>query len=146
MWSFTGSAASIAAFVAITQTAGGTGLHPEQRGGPQRQRRMAEGRLFCFAMQRPAGPAENSRTAAIGGPGRLPSDRPLEGRGRGSPALGRPATELSTLIGAKRRLNDSGRQEQEAGDVLRCKLNPQRCSEGIEAKDVQILVEIAQPR
>ena len=32
-------------------TAGGPGLHPEQRGGPQRQRRMAVGRLFCFAMQ-----------------------------------------------------------------------------------------------
>jgi hypothetical protein len=31
---FAGSAAPIAAFVAITQTAGGTGLHPEQRGGP----------------------------------------------------------------------------------------------------------------
>ena len=50
------------------------------------------------------------------------------------------------VIGAKRRLNDRDRQEQEAGDVLRCKLNPQRCSEGIEAKDVQILVEVTEPR
>src|SRR6516164_7934585 len=84
-----GSAAPIAAFVAITQTAGGTGQNPEQRGGPERQRRMAVGRLFCFAMQRPKGPAENSRTSAIAGPSRLPSDRPLEGRGRASPAKGR---------------------------------------------------------
>src|SRR6516225_8180208 len=90
---FAGLAAPIAAFVAITQTVGGTGRHPEQRGGPQRQRRMAVGRLFCFAMQRPVGPAENSRTSAIAGPSRLPSDRPLEGRGRVSPALGRRATE-----------------------------------------------------
>ena len=53
MRSFAGSAASIAAFVAITQTAGGAGQHPEHREGPKRQRRMAEVRLFCFAMQRP---------------------------------------------------------------------------------------------
>src|SRR6516225_6900640 len=89
MRSFAGSAAPIAAFVAIPQTAGGTGQHPELRGGPQRQRRMAVGRLFCFAMQRPEGPAENSRNSAIAGPGRLPSDRPLEGRGRAAAALGR---------------------------------------------------------
>jgi len=82
------------------------------------------GRLFCFAMQRPRGPAENSRTSAIAGPSRLPSDRPLEGRGRASPALGRRATELSTLMDAKRRLCDGGRQEEEAGDVLWCQLDP----------------------
>ena len=82
------------------------------------------GRLFCFAMQRPEGPAENSRNAAIAGPSRLPSDRPLEGRGRASPAKGRRATELSTLMEAKRRLYDGGRVEQKSGDVLRCQLNP----------------------
>jgi hypothetical protein len=60
------------------------------------------GRLFCFAMQRPRGPAENSRTSAIAGPSCLPSDRPLEGRGRASPAKGRRATELSTLMEAER--------------------------------------------
>jgi hypothetical protein len=81
-------------------------------------------RLFCFAMQRPLEPAENSRTSAVAGPSRLPSDRPLEGRGRASPALGRRATELSTLMDAKRRLYDGGRQEQKAGDVLRCQLDP----------------------
>ena len=82
------------------------------------------GRLFCFAMQRPRGPAENSRPSAIAGPSRLPSDRPLEGRGRASPALGRRTTELSTLLGTKRHLYDGGRQEQKAGDVVRCQLNP----------------------
>jgi len=82
------------------------------------------GRLFCFAMQRPEGPAENSRNSAIAGPSRLPSDRPLEGRGRASPALGRRATEVSTLMGAKRRLYDSGREEQKARDVFRCQLDP----------------------
>ena len=102
--------------------------------------------LFCFAMQRPAGPAENSCPSAISGPSRLPSDRPLEGRGRGSFGIGPPRDRAVDVDGSQTRLYDGGRQEQEAGDVLRCKLNPQRCSEGIEAKDVQILVEIAQPR
>jgi len=131
--------------VAITETVGGTGLHLEQRGGPQRQRRMAEGRLFCFAMQRPEGPAENSRTSAIAGQGRLPSDRPLEGRGRASPAKGRRDRAVG-VDGNQTRLFDGGRQEQKAGDVLRCELNPHRYPEGIEAEDVQILVEVAQPR
>jgi hypothetical protein len=40
---FAGSAAPIAAFVAITQTAGGTGQNPK---GPKRQRRMAEAGYF----------------------------------------------------------------------------------------------------
>src|SRR5580692_9038534 len=70
------------------------------------------------------GPAENSRPSAIAGPSRLPSDRPLEGRGRASPALGRRATELSTLMGAKGRLYDGRPQELKAGDVLRCQLDP----------------------
>ena len=41
--SFAGSAAPIAAFVAITQTAGGTGQNPKRQRRPQRQRRMAGG-------------------------------------------------------------------------------------------------------
>ena len=36
--------------------------------------------------------------------------------------------------------------KQEPGDILRRKLNPQGCSEGIETKDMQIFVEVAQPR
>ncbi|OPZ00035.1 hypothetical protein A5906_23690 [Bradyrhizobium sacchari] len=42
--SFAGSAAPIAAFVAITQTAGGTGQNPK---GPERQRRMAKAGYFA---------------------------------------------------------------------------------------------------
>ena len=61
-------------------------------------------------------------------------------------ALGRRATELSTLMGVKRCLYDGSRQEQKAGDVLRCQLHPQRGPQGIEAEDLQILVEVAQPR
>jgi hypothetical protein len=59
-------------------------------------------RLFCFAVQRPEGPAENSRTSAIAGPGRLPSDRPLEGRGRGPRRHWMPATDLLTSMEGKR--------------------------------------------
>jgi hypothetical protein len=42
--SFAGSAAPIAAFVAITQAAGGAGQNPK---GPKRQRRMAETGYFA---------------------------------------------------------------------------------------------------
>ena len=55
MRSFAGSAAPIAAFVAITQTAGGAGQHPEQRGGPKRQRRMAEAGYFASRCKGPKG-------------------------------------------------------------------------------------------
>ena len=34
---------------------------------------------------------------------------------------------------------------QEADDVLWYELKPQRCSERLEAEDVQIFVEVAQP-
>ena len=127
-------------------TAGGTGQHPEQRGGPQRQRRMAVGRLFCFAMQRPAGPAENGRNSAIAGPSRLPSDRPLEGRGRAFPALGRRDRAVDAYPRRWRLCVDSGRRQQEAVDILWYELNPHCCQEGIAAEDVQIFVEVAQPR
>jgi hypothetical protein len=94
------------------------------------------GRLFCFAMQRPEGPAENSRTSAIAGPGRLPSDRPLEGRGRGPRRHWMPATDLLTSMEGKTRLSERCRRQEEAVDVLRCELNPQRCSESVKAEDV----------
>ena len=45
--SLVGSAAPIAAFVAITQAAGGTGQNPKRSGGPERQRRMAEPGYFA---------------------------------------------------------------------------------------------------
>ena len=69
MRSFAGSAAPIAAFVAITQTAGGAGQHPEQRGGPKRQRRMAEAGYFASRCKAPEWilrrPAENSRSQPL---------------------------------------------------------------------------------
>jgi len=61
-----GSAAPIAAFVAITQAAGGTGQNPEQGGGPKRQRRMAEAGYFasrCKA-RRPDGDVYSQRWRA----------------------------------------------------------------------------------
>ena len=54
MRSFAGSAAPIAAFVAITQTAGGTGQNPKRSGGPKRQRRMAEAGYFASRCKAPA--------------------------------------------------------------------------------------------
>src|SRR5258708_35497404 len=109
---FAGSTAPIAAFVTITQTAGGTGQNPE------RQRRAAaqaeDGRGAAILLRdakraiapynvRPfGGAAENSRTSAIVGPGRLPSERPLEARGRGPRRHWMPATDLLTSMEGKR--------------------------------------------
>jgi hypothetical protein len=64
-----GKAAPIAALVAITQTAGGTGQHPEQRGGPKRQRRMAEAGYFASRCKGPqsGSPRDLSRGAARAG-------------------------------------------------------------------------------
>src|SRR5882757_5944701 len=92
---FAGSTAPIAAFVAITQTAGGTGQNPERQrraeapaedgGGAaillRDAKRAIAPYIMCAFFRRRA--AENSRPSAIAGPSRLPSDRPLEGRGRG---------------------------------------------------------------
>jgi hypothetical protein len=60
--SFAGLAAPIAAFMAITQTASGTGQNPKAQLRAEAPAEDGGGRLFCFAMQRPAGPAENSRS------------------------------------------------------------------------------------
>jgi hypothetical protein len=65
MRSFAGSAAPIAAFVAITQTADGTGQNPKAKRRAEAAAEDGEGRLFCFAMQRPEGPAENSRSKPL---------------------------------------------------------------------------------
>ena len=65
MRSFAGSAAPIAAFVAITQTADGTGQNPKAKRRAEAPAEDGEGRLFCFAMQRPEGPAENSRSQPL---------------------------------------------------------------------------------
>ena len=102
-------------------------------------------RLFCFAMQRPVGPAEKSRSQPL--PARV-ACRPIalqKAVFAKSPALGRRDRTVG-VDGSQTRLFDSGREEQKAGDVLRCQLNPHRCPNGIEAEDLQILVKVAQPR
>jgi hypothetical protein len=83
--SLVGSAAPIAAFVAITETAGGPGLHRAERSDSGRSAAEDGGRrLFCLAMQSRALPGGGKwPPTAVAGPGRLPSDRPLEGRERG---------------------------------------------------------------
>src|SRR3954454_22565320 len=49
--SLVGSAAPIAAFVAITQAAGGTGQNPKRKRRAAATAEDGGGRLFCFAMQ-----------------------------------------------------------------------------------------------
>jgi len=98
--------------VANTQTAGGTGQNPERQrraaaaaedgGGAAILLRDAKRAIAPYNV-RPFGgrAAENSRTSAIAGPGRLPSDRPLEGRGRGLTGIGSTATGLLTSMEGK---------------------------------------------
>jgi hypothetical protein len=105
---------------------------------------MAKDGYFASRCKGPKG-RRKIAVEAIAGPGRLPSDRPLEGRGRASPALGRRDRTVG-VDGSQTRLFDRGRREQKAGDVLGCQLNPQRYAEGIEAEDMQILVEVTRPR
>jgi hypothetical protein len=62
--SFAGSAAPIAAFMAITY-GGRNGPAPESEAEGRSAAEDGEGRLFCFAKQRPAGPAENSRAQPL---------------------------------------------------------------------------------
>ncbi|OAF16497.1 hypothetical protein AYJ54_38035 [Bradyrhizobium centrolobii] len=63
--SFAGSAAPIAAFVAITQAAGGAGQNPN---GPKRQRRMAKAGYFASRCKARHSDIDNvSRMPARGG-------------------------------------------------------------------------------
>src|SRR6516162_6856066 len=93
-----GSAAPIAALVAIIRRRAERACTRSNAEGRSASGGWLWGGYFVSRCKGPRGPAENSRTSAIAGPSRLPSDRPLEGRGRASPALGRRATELSTLM------------------------------------------------
>jgi len=95
-WSFAGSAAPIAAFVAITRRRAERACTRSSAEGRSASGGWLWGGYFVSRCKGPRGPAENSRPSAIAGPNRLPSDRPLEGRGRASSALGRRAIELST--------------------------------------------------
>jgi hypothetical protein len=100
--SFLGSAAPTAAFVAITQTAGSPVLHrarPKRSGG-----RRAE----AFLSREECGRSRQGKKAAgpaVAGPGCLPSDRPLEGRGAcSSEPKGIKATDHEAIRRARRHL------------------------------------------
>src|SRR3546814_1228361 len=104
---------------------------------------MAGGRLFCFAMQRTGGSAENSCPSAIAVPIRLPQS---------------PSTEGTSA----RRLEDAGDDDdhqrprtfpasqplpphQEALRILRPELIPQPRNEPLPPKGGKIVVEIPEP-
>ena len=94
------------------------------------------GRLFCFAMQRPLARRKIAGLAAIAARAacrRSPSRRPWA---RSSPAIGRGVvTDLIGVDGSSNALPiPVVPRAHEAGDILRCELDPHRCPEGIEAK------------
>src|SRR6266436_5078861 len=78
---FVGSAAPIAAFVAITRRQAERTRTRSESGGPERSGGWQGHGYFASRCKGALAPAENSRELAIAGPGRLPFDRPLEGRG-----------------------------------------------------------------
>jgi hypothetical protein len=112
-------------------------------------------RLFCFAMQRrwlpwnlrDNPPVENSRGAAIAGPGRSPPDRTLEGRGRASTQqCGPRLTGHDDIDFEGLRLSCvTSHRKQEANDVMGHEPAPQDCSEVANAEGLQILVKVAKP-
>ena len=63
-----------------------------------------------------------------------------------SSGIGRTATDLSTPFELPGLFCGYRRRMQEARDVLWYELKPQACSEGIDPEDVQIFVEVPQPR
>ena len=148
--SLAGSAAPFAAFVAITQTAGGTGQNPK---GPKRQRRMAEAGYFasrCKARGWIANvsshrqrAAENSRAQPLPARAACRSTALQKAKVASPSGIGLAETDLLTPIKAARLLRGYRHRMQEADDVLRSELKPQRRSEGLEAEDVQIFVEIS---
>src|SRR5260370_30191483 len=81
----------------------------------------------------------------MAGPGRLRSDRPLEGRGRGPRRHWIGGDRPADVDGRQAQLSERCGGQEEAVDILRCELYPQRCSESVKAEDVQIFVEVAQP-
>jgi hypothetical protein len=91
------------------------------------------------------GPAENSRTSAIAGPQRLPSDRPLEGQGRALSGKHRLPDEPRRRPNDPRSTRLDSRQRHEAHDISRDELDAHGFPKLVDAKGAQILVEIAQP-
>ena len=150
--SLVGLAAPIAAFMAITRRRA-DGPAPGAKRGPERQRRMAEAGYFasrCKArlaheLSFVAGARRKIAGRSHCRPGplavRSPSRRPWA---RPSPT-GRPPDRFVDVDQSRAGLSRRAVAEQEADDILRYELDPQRCPEGVEAEDVQILVEVAQP-
>ncbi len=110
-------------------------------------------RLFCFAMQ--SAPSDTYDSFFIVG-----ARRKIAGRSHWRP--GPPAVRSPSRRPRARPLRHCARRdwpvdidhsrsrltpvdEKEAIDVLRSELEPQGCSQSIEAEDVQVLVEVAQP-
>ena len=119
------------------QTAGGPGLH--RRAQRQRPKRSGgwRGPAILFREERRAcPPTENSRPSAIAGPGRLPSDRPLEGRGA---ALSDTKGITRSDATAARRAGTSSRRGRrpvhEADHILRRELDAQCCPKLVEHRD-----------
>ena len=131
--------------------------HAPRSGGPKRQRRMAEvaaillrdAKAVIWSMNLVVD--ENRRRKIAGRshwrPGplavRSSSRRPRSRRFR---HWAGPDRLVDVDRSRSRLYDDTGRRQQESGNVLRYKLNPQCCAESIEAEDVQIFVEVAQPR
>ena len=135
---------------------GRNGPEPEAERRAEAAAEDGGGRLFCFAMQsapvrlmwllvagarRKIAGRSHCRPGplAVRSPSRRPWSRPL-------PALDLAADRPVDVDRSAARYSTASRRMQEAGDVLRCELKPQRCSEGVETEDVQIFVEVAQPR
>ena len=140
--SFAGSAAPIAAFMAITY-GGRNGPEPEAKRRAEAQRRMAEAGYFASRCKGPQGRRKIAgRSHCRPGPlaVRSPSRRPCA---RPSPA----AWTFSRLICRHRKCWRSydGSRREEADNVLRYELNADGCSEGVETEDVQIFVKVTQP-
>src|SRR5579871_5165213 len=76
-----GSAAPIAAFVAITRRQAERTRTRSESGGPERSGGWQGRGYFVSRCKGASAPAENSRDLAIAGQRRLPFDRPLEGQG-----------------------------------------------------------------
>ena len=133
-------------------TAGGPSLH---RGAlataAGAQRRKAGGGYFvsrCKAGK--SGPRESDPKSrrrkiaadAVVGPDRLPSDRPLEGRGAGPP--GRAGSRSTGPRARSESLSRPGsvRRAQQAGHIFRGKLEAQGRAKMIDAKVAEVFIEI----
>ena len=139
--SFVGSAAPIAAFVAITRRRAGractaehsdSGRSAAEDGGPAAFLSREECRDGSGRGRKPR--------AAVADPPRLPSDRPLEGRGAAVP----PRAHARSDARSAPMLPSRAVSRHEASHVLRCEQLAQRCTERVDAEIAQVVVEVAE--